>query len=181
MAQPWPCEKKKKTSVAVPPDYAISNHLSVCVCVCVWVWVCTRPLISFAWRPFIKAQAAPTTATTTTATQKRNRTEKRLSIRRVVQLTELLATTTTTTTTKWSTNGLACVVDAQTAAKAFFTLRFRLRPGGNCNLWFEAHGVQMIYWRAVIRPIQVIFLRGGSLHSSSYAGHLLQRHLYMYI
>lgn len=92
------------------------RHLAECVPVCVCVCVC--PLISFARRPFIKAESDGThnKAQWAKKEQKQNQSEaklrekergeqgsrNRLSIRRVVQLS-------TNLNPKWSTNGSPCV------------------------------------------------------------------------
>lgn len=68
----------------------------------------------------------------------------RLSIRRVVQLS-------TNLNPKWSTNGSPCV-DCTTPSHAVVVVVVVVIVGvdwrRSCNLWFAAHGVQMIYWFA---------------------------------
>lgn len=138
-----PCEKKTSGWVCA----------KVCVCVCVAASVCECPLISFACRPFIKAKSDGTHNNAQWAKNRKNQSKvmhreserrgresrNRLSIRRVVQLS-------TNLNPKWSTNGSACVDCTTPSHVAVVVVGVDWRR--SCNLWFAAHGVQMIYWFA---------------------------------
>lgn len=162
---PGPCEKKTSGWVCA--------RVCECVCqgVCVWVPVNQLCLQAFhqskerrhpQQRAVGQKQKKPNQSEAQGERERERRrrgSRNRLSIRRVVQLS-------TNLNPKWSTNGSACV-DCTTPSHVVVIVDWRR----SCNLWFAAHGVQMIYWFA-----RLAFPRSYSWQARI-ASHRIARHL----